>query len=244
MLKSLFALPLLAVSLFAGISPKMNDTYSNNFFVLEENARGNYTVTGVTDSHLNDVTLRIYYEENKIIDEVSDDAFASCTHLSSLMISKSVTYITDSAFIDSITEVNYTGSEEEFKLLSITKEFTTLNFYACDEGFINYWNTEVRPEVEVSICDMSKSDFQALYALYSNLTISDRKIVDDTLDLAGEKIGASMGVLINQFKTPQQSNKTNEWKQSGAITFIIIVAVIGMTSISIFFLLKTKQIIS
>ena len=92
---------------------------------------------------------------------------------------------------------------------------------------------------------MTKDDFQKLYKLYQNLTISDRKNVNDAVDVEGEKIGESMNVLIDQFKTPQSSNnKTSEWKQSGAITFIIIVAVIGMTSICVFFLMKTKQIIS
>lgn len=244
MLKSLFVLPLLAAPLLIGSPHIQESSWSNDYFVLEANERGNYTLTGVTANHLSDATLRVYYEKDRIIDEISDDAFSACTNLASLMISKSVTYITDSVFIDSIVEVNYTGSEEEFDLLSLNKEFTTLNYYACDEGFVNYWNIEVRPQAEISICDMSKSDFQALYALYSNLTLSDRKQVDATLDLANEKIGDSMAVLINQFKEPQQSNKKTEWKQSGAITFIIIVAVIGMTSISVFFLLKTKQIIS
>mgnify|MGYP003505523415 FL=1 len=40
-----------------------------------------------------------------------------------------------------------------------------------------------------------------------------------------------------------QTPETEEWNQKGAITLILIIAVIGMTSITVFYLLKTKQII-
>ena len=238
--KTLLALALLASPLLINNTPKAS--LVNDGLIVEQNERGNYTLTGV--SSVNSEEIRIYYNESKIIDEISDTAFTTCTQLNSLMISKCVLYVNDAAFIDSISTVNYTGSQEQFEALNITKEFANINYYACDEGFINYWNEKVRTSAEVSICDMSKSDFQALYALYSNLSLTDRKTVDETKDIANEKIGESMAVLINQFKTPQSSQPKNEWKQSGAITFIIIVSVIGMTSICIFFLLKTKQIIS
>ena len=240
MIKTLLALTLLASPLLINNTPKAS--LVNDGLIVEQNERGNYTLTGV--SSVNSEEIRIYYNESKIIDEISDTAFTTCTQLNSLMISKCVLYVSDAAFIDSISTVNYTGSQEQFEALNITKEFANINYYACDEGFINYWNEKVRTSAEVSICDMSKADFQALYALYSNLSLTDRKTVDETKDIANEKIGESMAVLINQFKTPQSSQPKNEWKQSGAITFIIIVSVIGMTSICIFFLLKTKQIIS
>ena len=240
MIKTLLALTLLASPLLINNAPKA--PLVNDGLIVEQNERGNYTLTGV--SSVNSEEIRIYYNESTIIDEISDTAFTTCTQLNSLMISKCVLYVNDAAFIDSISTVNYTGSQEQFEALNITKEFTKINYYACDEGFINYWNEKVRTSAEVSICDMSKSDFQALYALYSNLSLTDRKTVDETKDIANEKIGESMAVLINQFKTPQSSQPKNEWKQSGAITFIIIVSVIGMTSICVFFLLKTKQIIS
>lgn len=240
MLKALLTLALLAAPLLVN-APKASLT-TNTGLIVEENERGHYTLTGVNG--ISNKEIRIYYDENQVIDEISDTAFIQCTQLESLMISQCVLHVNDVAFIDSITTVNYTGSQEKFKELNITKEFGQINYYACDEGFINYWNEKVRTSAEVSICDMSKADFQALYALYSNLSLSDRKTVDEAKDIADEKIGESMAVLINQFKTPQSSQPKNEWKQSGAITFIIIVSVIGMTSICVFFLLKTKQIIS
>ncbi len=241
MFKALFALPLLFAPLMVS---SQSNSFANEGLITEQNERSNYSLTGISNSYLSKQEIRVYCEENKVIDEIKDDAFVSCTNLQRLMLSRSVLYVTDAAFIDSITELNYTGSEEQYISLGLTKEFTSLNFYACDEGFINYWYDNVRSNAEVSICDMSKADFQALYALYSNLSLSERERVDKEKDIAGEKIGESMTVLINQFKTPQSSQPKNEWKQSGALTFIIIVAVIGMTSICVFFLLKTKQIIS
>ncbi len=214
-------------------------------FITETNERGNLTITGVDSSLINKKEIRVYYSENNTIDEIADDAFASCTNLKTLMLSRCVTNITNDAFIDSITKLQYTGSEEEYLLLGINKEtIANVDYFACDEGFINYWNENIRPTAEFSICDISNTTFNYLYELYSDLTLADKNIVDNTLDIAEEKIGDSMLVLIDQFKKPQPSKQTYEWEQSGAISFIIIVAVIGMTSICVFFLLKTQQIIS
>ncbi len=241
MFKAFFALPLLFTPLMVG---SQSNSFANEGLITEQNERNNYSLTGISNSYLSKQEIRVYYEETKVIDEIKDDAFVSCTNLQRIMLSRSVLYVNDAAFIDTITELNYTGSKEQYDALGLTKKFVSLNFYACDEGFINYWYDNVRSNAEISICDMSKADFQALYALYSNLSLSERERVDKEKDIAGEKIGESMTVLINQFKTPQSSQPKNEWKQSGALTFIIIVAVIGMTSICVFFLLKTKQIIS
>ena len=244
MLKLISLLPLIFAPLLSINNPvlKAND---NSNLILEVNERGNYTVTGVYDSFTTSEEIRIYNQNDLIIDEIKDGAFDNCLNLESLMITRSIKYVTDLAFVDTITTLNFTGSEVEYASLNLTKQFESLNYYACDEGFINYWNDNVRPSKGISICDMTKDDFQKLYKLYQNLTISDRKNVNDAVDVEGEKIGESMNVLIDQFKAPQSSNnKTSEWKQSGAITFIIIVAVIGMTSICVFFLMKTKQIIS
>lgn len=239
MFKSLFVLPLLFAPLMFN-NPANPEVLQD--FIVELNSRGNYTIVDVNNTSSNE--LRIYYDEQKPIDEIADGAFANCVNLRTLMMTRNIQFVTDAAFIDSITTLNYTGSETEYTALGLTKEFSQLHYYACDEGFINYWNDIVRPDTEISICDMTKSDFQALYALYTGLSLSERNKVDATLDKAGEKIGDSMKVLINQFKSSQPSQKTTEWKQSGALTFIIIVAVIGMTSICVFFLMKTKQIIS
>ena len=236
----LFAFPLLSIGLLS--APKVDGGH-NSGFVVTQNERGNYTLTGVEDTLYDATEIRIYYSAEQLIDEVSDTAFASCTNLNSLMLSYSVTNISDTA-LTSISTIQYTGSESAFAALNLTGEYT-VHYYAYDEGFIKYWNDEVRPEEKKSICDMTQADFNKIYGLYSNLLLQDKKVVDNYVDAAGAKISDSMAALIKMFKVTQPSkNVTTEWNQSGAITLIIIISVIGMTSICIFFLLKTKQIIS
>ena len=241
MLKSaLLFLPLLFVGLCN--APKV-DAAHNSGFITTQNERGNYTLTGVEDSLFDANEIRIYYDVTHLIDEVSDTAFASCTNLNTIMLSYSVTNITDTA-LENISTIQYTSSEASFTLLNLTGEYT-VHYYAYDEGFIKYWNDEVRPEEKKSICDMTQADFNKIYGLYSNLLLQDKKVVDNYVDAAGAKISDSMAALIKMFKVTQPSkNTTTEWNQSGAITLIVIISVIGMTSICIFFLLKTKQIIS
>ena len=236
----LFALPLLFSGLLA--QPRL-DGGPNPSFVTEQNERGNYTLTGVDSSLYGASEIRIYYDAEHLIDEVSDTAFNNCSELTTLMLSYSVTHITDTA-LSSVNVIQYTGSESAFAALNLTGEYT-VRYYAYDEGFIKYWNDEVRPEEKKSICDMTQAEFNKIYVLYSNLLQKDKKVVDNYVDAAGAKISESMAALIKMFKSTQPSkNTTTEWNQSGAITLIIIISVIGMTSICIFFLLKTKQIIS
>lgn len=240
MIKTLFLLPLFSLPLF-----KANDTaIKNNGFILDANERGNYTLVGVEEKLYSAKEIKIYYDEDKIIDEVDDSAFINCYQLETIVLSYSVIEIHDEAFIDSINTIKYTGSFEQYSKLGILKEFENLSYYASDEGFINYWDINIRPEKESNICGISTTTYQTLYALYTELTISEREIVDSTSDKAGIEIKQSMKVLKDTFQqTPSPSNSGTTWNQKGAISFIIIVAVIGMTSICVFYLMKTKQII-
>ena len=240
MLKSLFALPLL----FSPLLLKQTSSIRNGDFDLAINERGNYTITGVKNGSLNNKELKIYHDDNQLIDEISDDAFNSCTELETLVLSYSVTHITNNVFVNSISTVKYTGSYDEYTTLGITKEFSNLTYYASDEGFINFWELYIRPEADSNICMITTARFNECRQMYTDLTISEREIVDNTTDKAGEKISLSMKALIAHFNTtPQPSNKGTTWNQKGAISFIIVVAVIGMTSICVFYLMKTKQII-
>ena len=239
MLKSLCVLPLLCAPLL-----KNADINKNSGFLLDINERGNYTIVGVNDSLKNNEEIKIYNNEEALIDEISDDAFTSCTNLKTIVLSYSITHISDDAFVDSIETVKYTGSLEEYIALGISKEFDYLYYYASDEGFLNYWDKFIRPTEKSNICNITKQIFSEAYTLYTDLSISERDIVDNTIDKGGAKISASMKVLIEYFNgNPQPSNRGTTWNQKGAISFIIVVAVIGMTSICVFYLMKTKQII-
>jgi hypothetical protein len=114
------------------------------------------------------------------------------------MFSYSITHI-DNEALDNIVVVKYTGSEEQYNALGITKTFSSIYYYACDEGFINYWNAVIRPEKGTSICDISKETFNTLYSRYIQLTSEEKSVVDTTLDKAGAKIGDSMQELVNLF---------------------------------------------
>ncbi|MCR5505991.1 MAG: hypothetical protein K6F07_03260 [Bacilli bacterium] len=240
MLKSFALLPLLVGGLGFinnAVSPSVDG------LVLQSNSRGNYTVIGVEEGLKNASEIRVYYNENKIIDEIDSGAFTSCANLTTLMFSYSITNINDAVFPSNVTTVKYTGSEASYQALGLTKEFLSLSYYACDEGFINYWNDVIRPTKTTSICDLSKETFNVLYSKYILLNNEEKNVVDNTVDKAGAKLGASMQELINLFYKPNNSKTKSEWNQSGAITLIIIISVIGMTSICVFFLLKTKKLI-
>lgn len=214
------------------------------FAQTELNERNNYTLISV-DGFTGD-EFRIYHYDDLLIDEISDDAFLN-TNFRTLVLTNSVKKIDKIAFENapSILRLKYTGSESEFSDLELNYEFQDgISFYAVDEGFINYWNENVRPEKATNICDMTYDSFTKVYSLYKNLSNEDLETVDAYVDLAGATIEDSMKELIEIFTKTPASKQTEEWNQTGAITLITVIAVIGMTSITVFFLLKTKNIIS
>ena len=234
-------LPLLALTIpFMNQKPAV-DNYHSGFespLITETNERGNKTLTGVASLNAN---VLIYADFE--IDEISDTAFQGTT-FTSLMISNYVTHMTDNVFTNSsIVTVNYTGSREEFSALNLSFDINHVNEYAFDEGFINYWNKEIRPEENTNICNITQQTFSKVYGLYKALEIDDKNYVDAYEDKGGAKIKDSMIELIDIFGQTSPSHKNDEWNQTGAITFIIVIALIGMTSITVFFLLKTKKII-
>ena len=211
--------------------------------ITEVNARGNYTLTGV-DASFSGSEFRLYHYDDLLIDEVSDTAFNGTT-FTSLMLTRSVSYIDDDVF-DNATNIKnlfFTGSESEYQSLNLSHSFTSVSYYAKDEGFIYCWNTKIRPTKDTNICSISKETFNQVYSLYKQLDKKDLQTVDAYVDLAGAKIADSMKQLVNYFSESKPSRKNDEWNQAGAITLIIFIAVLGMTSITVFFLLKTKHII-
>ena len=234
-------LPLLAFLLpFSAVKPSVEDYHDSfdDILITETNERGNKTLNGVTTS---DAPVRIYAEFG--IDEIADTAFQD-KQFTSVMISNFVTHMTDNVFVNSnITTVNYTGSKEEFSALNLSFDINHVNEYAFDEGFISYWNEEIRPEENTNICNITQQTFSKVYNLYKALETNDKNFVDAYEDKGGAKIKDSMKELIAIFAEPSGSQKNDEWNQTGAITLIIVIALIGMTSITVFFLLKTKKII-
>lgn len=236
-------LPLLFLSSLFGLANNTTkEEYKNALnTTLKEN--GCYRLDSVDDSELGN-ELRIYHFDDMVIDEIADNAFAG-TNFTSLALTNSVLTVGANAFngVNSLTTMYFTGSEEEYSALNISYEFVNVYYYAIDEGFINYWNKEVRPSEEANICDMTKEQYNHIRELYADLSAEDKAVVDAYEDAAGSSIKDSIKELNRHFAAPNQAKKTEEWNQKGAITLILIIAVIGMTSITVFYLLKTKQII-
>ena len=233
-------LALIASSAF--IKPAERPDY-RSFLNVEENERGNYTLTGIKSGYLSNSNIRIYAFDDPI-DAISDDAFLNTT-FDSIVLSKDITFINDAAFTNApnIKNIYYTGSLDDFALLNLSFDTNHVYPYSVDEGFINYWNTYIRPTENTNICNITKQTFSYAYGLYINLIQSDLDVVNQYVDLAGAKISDSMKTLISVFSEQGSQKKKDEWNQTGAITLIIVISVVGMTSIAIFFLLKTKKII-
>ena len=216
-------------------------TYLNT----EDKGDGTYRVTCVKDDYKGSSDIRIYRFDEKPVDEIADTAFVDTT-FTSIVISKDITKINDAVFTNApnIQNIYYTGSLEDFAGLNLSFDTNHVFPYSVDEGFIYYWNTVIRPTDSVNLChDTDRNTYKYVLSLYNKLTKDDLDIVNAYEDAAGAKIGDSMKELINYYKEEGSQKKNDEWNQTGAITLIIVIAVIGTTSIAIFFLLKTKNII-
>lgn len=239
---NLFALPLLLLSSFLAAKPVESGDKYKNAMNASVNERGNYTLNSIDATGLGS-EMRIYRYDDMLIDEISDNAFDG-TSFTTLALSNCVTHISDAAFTStSIQVINYTGSLEEYNALGLTHEFQHVYEYMIDEGFINYWNAYVRPNADSNICSITRETYNKVLSLYLNLSTEDLAVVDSHIDKANVKIKDSIKELNNVFGEITPTKKTEEWNQTGAIILIIFIAVLGMTSITVFFLLKTKNII-
>ena len=160
------------------------------------------------------------------------------------MISKDVNTYTYQLFSNKISQINFTGSGEEWALKNI-ETTQPVFFYENDEGFINYWNDVVRTSEDIDVCKMSKEDFIFLKEKYDSLSLNDKLIVDGHIDRANQKIKDTMEYLKKYFEADSSKTKTkSNLPQDMTLGIIVGVAIFGMTTISIFYLLKKQGIIS
>ena len=240
------ALPLLLLASLSGLrsAPLAKDDY-RAALVCTEKEGGTYRLDSI-DTSVEGLgsELRIYRYDDMVIDEIADNAFAG-TSFTSVAISNCVTVINTDAFAgqDTITTLYFTGSEEECDKLYPNYTFEHIYYYAIDEGFINYWNREVRPDENANICEITKEKYNYIRELYTGLSAEDKAVVDAYEDKAGASIKDSIKELNLHFAAPSEAKNSEDLDQTGAITIILVIAVIGMTAITIFYLLKTKKII-
>ncbi len=248
MIKQLLLVIMLSSGMFISNPhiPVRSSPNENDNLILESKENGHYKVVGVTDSDVSDI--RIYYNEEYYVDEIALGAFDAAFNLESLMISYTVTSIPSPLFTipgnhPNFNTINYTGSETEWNDLNYLTSYTVFTD-ACDEGFIRLWNRDVRPQENSSVCDISPALYERVIELYETLSDNDRQTVDEYVDLAGSNISDSISTLRNFFEQPDTSySEDREVSSSTMISFVIIIAVVGMTFIMVFYYLKDKHII-
>ncbi len=248
-MKALFLslLSLLIIPQFFENNPQNSAFFHENegYLTLEVKEDSTYKVTGLSDLTLNEYRIYHEYDDNVIVSEIADNIFSSVDHNIVLLISNGITNFTSGAFSNNITQINYTGSEAEWISHNILTSIPVY-YYQCDEGFINYWNTNIRPTAEFDVCSIGKDGFMTLKAMYDALGAKDKTYVDAYKDKADTKIGETMNYLSKYFEdNKENSNGANSFlSQDVTLGLIVSIAIFGMTTISIFYLLKKRNIIS
>lgn len=214
-------------------------------FEYEEKSNGNYIVKNVEYGNLADDDLRIYGNvDGHVVDEIDINCFNDVHYLSSLMISNNIEIIPQGTLdIVTLTEIRFTGGLDEWADIGYTTNLPVYE-YSFDEGFINYWNKFIRPEADTSICDVSNEQYTELLNLYNNLSAFDKSVVDSYVDKGNESIGDSMKYLKAFFAPEEPKKNTAEIDKKTTLSIIVGIAVFGMTSIAVFYLLMKKNIIS
>lgn len=117
------------------------------------------------------------------------------------------------------------------------------------ENFISYWKEDFRKDDNdqiIPICDITYNSYREMYSKYILLDTTDRKTVNSTPDYEeGYTIEDSIKELI-RIHGGHSDTKPNERRtlnQSSTIIIIVVIAVFGMSTICVFFVLKNNKII-
>ena len=231
MFKTIFTLFALLGGIGLTNTTPLPPEYSNDFIVE------NGVLTGVQNEAKASYTqFRIY--SNSGIVEVSANAFDGCV-VESIMISDTVQRFYPVLNAGTIVNLTKEISAYNFDL----PDNVTINEYACDEGFINYWDLYIRNNVDQSICNVSKEHYNQIKILYSNLSNQDKLTVNHISDGTGT-IEDSLKYLDGHFNSSPSQKTNKEIPQTVMITVILVIASFGMTAIGIFYVLKDKKVIN
>lgn len=231
MFKTIFTLFALLGGIGLSNTTPLPPDYSTDFIVE------NGVLVGVQNEAKSSYNqFRIY--SNSGITSVAADAFDGCT-VNSIMISDTVQ--------------NFYPVLNEGTVVNLTKEKSAYNFdlpnnlvineYACDEGFINYWDLYIRNNVDQSICNVSREHYVKIKNLYSNLSNGDKLTVNHISDGTGT-IEDSLKYLDGHFNSSPSQKTSREIPKTVMITVILVIASFGMTAIGIFYVLKDKKVIN
>lgn len=135
------------------------------------------------------------------------------------------------------------GSNTPKEAKSLENNLVLLENSKDSDEFIRYWETDFRT---TPTCDVQYDKFMEMINKYQALSSEDKQIVDNTTDVRdGCKIKKVITTLVNRFYriTPQNTDKKDTLTKSATIIIIVSVAVFGMSTISVFFILKNKKVI-
>ena len=113
------------------------------------------------------------------------------------------------------------------------------------DDFVDYWLNDFRVN-HPAVCDITKDEFEEMYAKYLQLSKADREIVNAVEDVeVGYTVGGVIKTLVNRFYPNNKKVRNDKQKldQSTIIIIASVVALVGATSISILFILKNNKVI-
>jgi len=111
------------------------------------------------------------------------------------------------------------------------------------QEFLDYWDILFAHK---ETCDITYDEFKEMYTKYNDLSAEEKAIVDETQHKDSQyKIKDVINTLINKFNSAPTSSGDEKEKldQSTMIAIISGVAIFGMSTILIFYILKNKNII-
>ena len=115
------------------------------------------------------------------------------------------------------------------------------------EEFLTYYKEDFRKDDKgeiIPICDITYASYKEMYNKYIALSVEERTEVNNTPDYEeGYKIEDSIKTLIGMYATAPKQNNRMTLDQSTTIIAVVVVAVFGMSTICVFFVLKNNKII-
>lgn len=245
--KKIFGLFLLVALFVFPRAFKSNDVSpvkaESDVFITEDLGEDNIAIIGVNEAYKDELEFRIYATiDGKSVTTIGENAFVGCNYVQSVMISRSIIHINTNFLTSSSIVILYTGSLIEFNEIGYQTEARVYP-YAYDEGFINLWNDTVDPH---AVCDTSENEYRLLNMFYNDLGVMDRLSVDAyVFDESGPyTIKDGMNELKNLYEKVQPSSRSKDASQSATIVVVVVIAIIGMTSICVFYSFKDNELIS
>ena len=112
------------------------------------------------------------------------------------------------------------------------------------DNFLTYYREDFRQNGTIAICDITYQSFKEMYDKFIALDKDDQNIVKTSADFEeGYTIGDSIQTLLTRFSPSIVPEEKTSLKQSNTIILVIVIAVFGMSTISVFFVFKNDKLI-